>query len=38
MALKQLEGRGFFVRKGKQIMVQQGALGAYLRREYEILL
>jgi CRP-like cAMP-binding protein len=38
MALKQLEGRGFFVRKGKQIMVQQGALGAYLRREYEFLL
>jgi CRP/FNR family transcriptional regulator, cyclic AMP receptor protein len=38
MALKQLEGRGFFVRKGKQIMVQQAALSAYLRREYEILL
>ena len=38
LALKQLEGRGFFVRKGKQIMVQQGALGTYLRREYEILL
>jgi CRP-like cAMP-binding protein len=38
LTLKQLEGRGFFVRKGKQIMVQQAALGAYLRREYEILL
>ncbi|HSE86442.1 MAG TPA: Crp/Fnr family transcriptional regulator [Candidatus Binatia bacterium] len=38
LALKQLEERGFFVRKGKQIMVQQAALGAYLRREYEILL
>jgi CRP/FNR family transcriptional regulator, cyclic AMP receptor protein len=38
IALKQLEERGFFVRKGKQIMVQQAALGAYLRREYEILL
>ena len=38
MALKQLEGRGFFVRKGKQILIQQAALGAYLRREYEILL
>jgi len=37
-ALKQLEQRGFFIRKGKQIMVQQAALGAYLRREYEILL
>jgi hypothetical protein len=38
MALKQLEKRGFFVRKGKQIMVQQAELSAYLRREYEILL
>jgi CRP-like cAMP-binding protein len=38
MALQQLEDRGFFVRKGKQIMVQQAALSAYLRREYEILL
>src|SRR5215475_9249156 len=37
-ALKQLEERGFFVRQGKQIMVQQAALGPYLRREYEILL
>ena len=37
-ALKQLEQRGFFIRKGKQIMVQQATLGAYLRREYEILL
>ena len=37
-ALKQLEQRGFFIRKGKQIMIQQAALGAYLRREYEILL
>jgi CRP/FNR family transcriptional regulator, cyclic AMP receptor protein len=37
-ALKQLEERGFFVRQGKQIMVQQSALGPYLRREYEILL
>ena len=38
LALKKLEERGFFVRKGKQIMVQQAALGAYLRREYEFLL
>lgn len=38
LALKQLEERGFFVRKGKQIMVQQAALSDYLRREYEILL
>lgn len=38
LALKQLEERGFFVRKGNQIMVQPAALGAYLRREYEILL
>lgn len=38
LALKQLEARGFFIRKGKQIMVQQGALGDYLRREYEYLL
>lgn len=38
LALKQLEERGFFIRQGKQIMVQQAALGAYLRREYEILL
>jgi CRP/FNR family transcriptional regulator, cyclic AMP receptor protein len=37
-ALKQLEQRGFFIRKGKQMMIQQAALGAYLRREYEILL
>jgi CRP-like cAMP-binding protein len=38
LALKQLEQRGFFIRKGKQIMVQQSALGDYLRREYEYLL
>lgn len=38
LALKQLEERGFFIRKGKQIMVQQGVLGDYLRREYEYLL
>ncbi|HXV80823.1 MAG TPA: Crp/Fnr family transcriptional regulator, partial [Candidatus Binatia bacterium] len=38
LALKQLEERGFFTRKGKQMLVQQAALGAYLRREYEILL
>ena len=38
LALKQLEERGFFIRKGKQMFVQQAALGAYLRREYEILL
>ena len=37
-ALKQLEERGFFIRKGKQMLVQQAALGAYLKREYEILL
>ncbi len=38
LALKPLEERGFFARKGKQIIVQQGVLGAYLRREYEFLL
>lgn len=38
LALKQLEERGFFVRKGNQILVQQAALGAYLRREYEFIL
>jgi len=38
LALRQLEERGFFVRQGKQIMVQHAALGAYLRREYENLL
>jgi CRP/FNR family cyclic AMP-dependent transcriptional regulator len=38
LALKQLEERGFFIRKGKQIWVQQAALSAYLRREYEFLL
>ena len=38
LALKQLEGRGFFVRKGKQLLVRQDALGSYLRREYEFLL
>jgi CRP-like cAMP-binding protein len=38
LALKQLEQRGFFIRKGKQIMVQHSALGDYLRREYEYLL
>ena len=37
LALKQLEGRGFFVRKGKQIMVQDDALSNFLRREYEFL-
>jgi CRP-like cAMP-binding protein len=38
LALKQLEERGFFVRTGKQMLVQQAALSAYLRREYEVLL
>jgi CRP-like cAMP-binding protein len=38
LALKQLEGRGFFIRKGNQMLVQQAALGAYLRREYEFIL
>lgn len=38
LALKQLEERGFFIRTGKQIMVQQAALADYLRREYEFLL
>jgi CRP-like cAMP-binding protein len=38
LALKQLEERGFFVRKGNQILVQQEALGGYLRREYEFIL
>lgn len=38
LALKQLQERGFFIRKGKQILVQQAALGAYLRREYEFIL
>ena len=38
MALKQLEQRGFFVRKGKQILVQPDVLSSYLRREYEFLL
>jgi CRP/FNR family transcriptional regulator, cyclic AMP receptor protein len=38
LALKQLEDRGFFIRKGKQMLVQQDALSNYLRREYEFLL
>ena len=38
MALKQLQERGFFVRKGKQILVQPDVLSSYLRREYEFLL
>jgi CRP-like cAMP-binding protein len=38
LALKQLEGRGFFIRKGNQMLIQQAALGAYLRREYEFIL
>jgi CRP/FNR family transcriptional regulator, cyclic AMP receptor protein len=38
LALKQLEERGFFVRKGKQMLVQQNALSNYLQREYEFLL
>jgi CRP-like cAMP-binding protein len=38
LALKQLEERGFFIRKGKQIMVEQAALEGYLRREYEFIL
>ena len=38
LALKQLEERGFFVRKGKQMLVQPNALSNYLRREYEFLL
>jgi CRP/FNR family transcriptional regulator, cyclic AMP receptor protein len=38
LALKQLEDRGFFIRKGKQMLVQSDALSNYLRREYEFLL
>jgi CRP-like cAMP-binding protein len=38
LALKQLEERGFFIRKRKQIMVEQAALEGYLRREYEFIL
>ncbi len=38
LVLKQLEEKGFFVRKGKSLQVQEEALSAYLRREYEFLL
>lgn len=38
MALKQLQERGFFVRKGKQILVQRNVLSSYLKKEYEFLL
>lgn len=38
LALKELEERGFFVRKGKSIQVRKEALSAYLQRKYEFLL
>jgi len=38
LALRELEGRGFFVRKEGRIQVQERALHAYLEREYEFLL
>lgn len=38
LALRELERRGFFVRKDRQIQVQERALRSYLEREYEFLL